>query len=699
MPNSPSQFETGGFATQTQNITPTPRNITAQTTILQDKYTVDTTRVVGVILYLLLILWVSWGILSFKGRFALPQTPVNAEFVNYVLWPAHELIQIIGVIPILYFLLVYSWQLLPYFWKNGVWFITCFETTPWQLVVRFIIKPASILATLVILSVYEFLFGLDIIYTSREIDINMVRLSLVNLNTFHPIQEIIVKGGEIISIQSYFGGNIGLFFIDLLTIDFTYINVGSSSLKVPSPNRALWVWSLLTFLYILIVLSAKGYPIAYFFAKVSTLAEKKKLKHDLLPQLKSVVVNTMDLVKQKSPIVDEKTSPTQVVIPEQAKTVQVKNNRLDVLESVLGEVKITRQDAGPRNLIYSLSQAIHSPEKFILKLEQELAEFFFEQNPKYPIPEYKPHCKVYLFRGKHSLLIDKFPTEIKPVGMTEIFKKCVEEMQALKSPTPPILLGLDANGGLQLSSLKEVQHMIRQGLSGSGKGNAYLQILPTLFLIPPKNLKLMVLDVKADMYGWFNQTPLIPHLIHNKKQLIATDRKEILKLLLEIKCLIEKRHKEVSDAGKNNVFELKKSKMVILVFIPELTRLFDIEFQEKTAKLIPKIKKLIDGFLGVARSAGVFFHLDTQEGTKKNTLENVSQCGVKVSFKTKYPASTFLGVGKKQAPTDELVYPGDFYMRNHTNNIIRGYTVLTNTQKDEHKKILKLIVKRWKNAK
>jgi hypothetical protein len=380
-----------------------------------------------------------------------------------------------------------------------------------------------------------------------------------------------------------------------------------------------------------------------------------------------------------------------------------KHPLIDVLQAFFSDRKVqihvTGVKVGFRTLIFGLEGQTANIKALLPEVEQALATYFFTKHPDYKDPEYCPTITNGLFHGQMSLFMDKFPTDVKPVLLSEIFSRTVKEMQALKTTSPAILLGLRADGRLILFNLKDAQHIARQGVSGSGKGNAYFQLFPTLLLTSPKDLKLMVCDFKKDVAGVFSSV-VIPHCVENGHRMIATERQDIYTLFLNVQKLIKGRHEKIANAGVNNIFGLMhnegKRYPLIVVIVTELSQLFNPEMHPESKEIIKKIQDVLDNMLAFARSAGVYFHLDSQKITQETTCKNISQINTRVSFKFSGSPSPFLGVGKNDAPVHKLAVAGDFYMMMPDKQLVKGHTALMDNDKKQHIPFLELIQKRWK---
>lgn len=662
--------------------------------------------------------WILVGLGAFLNVYTLPMQS------NWMLYGAQFFIQSIGIWATIYLFFWYKnvakLYAFPILITESVSILLENKYIPmWcpSIVVNKIWSIFLLIAFVSLLSSWEHLTGNDVIKNDREIIMEQVEKAWTNLNTYHNVTKIVESQGEFMAVQSYVGTYISFALIDALTVEKEVIQVNGHTLYLFSPVRAMFALSFFTLLYLIFWYSTTNNRFDNSFKgligniqkksliieeKIYSFLENKTSKHPAVEinQEKSMPSNPIEVHTQIFSVPTRQDNE-QVITPKASKPSDKQQIIISLFQEKHIPIQVQSVLNGVRTKIFLLDRSINKTirQDIAEELSQRLAALFFSQNPDYKIKSYKPNVLDTIYQGSPALIIDKFPTEIKPTMLKSILKKCLLEMNEYQknSKFPPILLGLNSDGSLIMSDLYEIKHSVRQGLSGWGKGISYLQILPTLIMTSPDRLKLIICDIKGDMAGIFSDsTPFIPHLLHNEKPMIASDRLGILNLIKQVQKVVKARHKEISDNGVSDIFGLNEKKPIILLFVPELTQLFNPEKEKETESLIPEIQGILNQLLADARSAGVYLHFDSQVANINTTLKGITQCGLRYCFKTTNSAYTFLQVGKREAPTDKISVPGDFFLRDPTGQLIKGHTPFIDTNKKAHVFFLELINKRWK---
>lgn len=215
-----------------------------------------------------------------------------------------------------------------------------------------------------------------------------------------------------------------------------------------------------------------------------------------------------------------------------------------------------------------------------------------------------------------------------------------------------IIIGMAEYGELAAYSLKELQHLLVAGSTGSGKSIWLNQTICTLAARnTPDQLKMLLIDLKnGNEFGLYRK---LPHLWKDKDRHvngIVNSVAEVSDALYAVISLIDERGKLFSKADVRNIDEFNarnKDKLpYFLVVVDELSRL--LHNADKDLRKMAKF--LLNDVMATARAYGVHVILCTQEPSSKIVPTYIkTNAPARVCFRVPSIGASMTVVGDKSA--------------------------------------------------
>ena len=142
--------------------------------------------------------------------------------------------------------------------------------------------------------------------------------------------------------------------------------------------------------------------------------------------------------------------------------------------------------------------------------------------------------------------------ETAMVSVKDTYKNIEEEIKNPKNYMP-IVIGLDAEGGVVWRDFKDINSLLVTGMPRSGKTWLVLSILgQMMFFLKPSELQFYILDPKEAISDFSNlETPHIRKFVSSDKEILAELRNVV-------KVEGPRRKKIIGDAGCKNIWDFKK---------------------------------------------------------------------------------------------------------------------------------------------
>jgi DNA segregation ATPase FtsK/SpoIIIE, S-DNA-T family len=208
-----------------------------------------------------------------------------------------------------------------------------------------------------------------------------------------------------------------------------------------------------------------------------------------------------------------------------------------------------------------------------------------------------------------------------------------------------IAIGMDTNNNPIIKDLEELMHILVAGMSGGGK-SVFLHVLicSLLFKVSPKELRIVLIDLKQCEFGMYKD---IPHLL--MEPITKVDKANGC-----INTLVEEMHKRNELFSKRGVNNLNSYNRVSNEPLPRLVIIID-EFS-----LMKDQDKLVD-LANVARSTGIHIILSTQYPTSEVITGQIKgNLKTSVAFKVKAYQNSQAILGESGA--EKLLGNGDMYL-------------------------------------
>lgn len=176
------------------------------------------------------------------------------------------------------------------------------------------------------------------------------------------------------------------------------------------------------------------------------------------------------------------------------------------------------------------------------------------------------------------------------------------EWQSLNSPLG-FVIGKDIAGKPMVAALDKMPHLLVAGQTGSGKSVMINTILTSLlYRNSPSDLKLILVDPKQVELAPYNN---IPHLLTP----VITEPEKCISALKWAVAEMERRYRELADAGKRNIADYNDVKQeagmpYIVIVIDELADLMMMAARDVEALIVRIAQK--------ARAVGIHLVLATQ---------------------------------------------------------------------------------------
>ena len=207
------------------------------------------------------------------------------------------------------------------------------------------------------------------------------------------------------------------------------------------------------------------------------------------------------------------------------------------------------------------------------------------------------------------------------------FRKLVESQEYQNTEAKiPIILGCNIFGRPIVADLTEMPHLLIAGTTGSGKSVGINgMVLSILYKLSPQDCKIIMIDPKMLEFSAYDG---IPHLLLP----VITNAKQAVLALKWVVSEMEKRYKQLSDAGVRNIVgfnekveqkKLEDGKLpYIVVIIDEMADLMVVAKKE--------IEVLVQRIAQMARAAGI--HLIT--ATQRPSVDVITGV-IKANFPTR----------------------------------------------------------------
>lgn len=326
------------------------------------------------------------------------------------------------------------------------------------------------------------------------------------------------------------------------------------------------------------------------------------------------------------------------------------NSRIieETMENFGIDAKVERVNSGPTVTCYELVPAANVRLSKIVGLADNLS--FSLASPDIRIEAPIP--------GKTAVGIEVPNREKSMVTLEEVINSKVFEEN--KSDLP-LVLGKDTDGGIVISAIDEMPHLLIAGATGSGKSVCVNSIIISLlYKTSPKDLRLILIDPKIVELGIYND---IPHLLIP----VVTEPKKAASTLAWAVEEMERRYKTFAEnfvkdiRGYNEKFAGTDEKLAkIVIIIDELADLMMVASNE--------VEDYIQRLTQMARAAGMHLIIATQRPSV-DVITGIIKANVpsRISFAVSSQVDSrtilgFAGAEKLLGKGDMLFHPS-FYSK------------------------------------
>lgn len=326
------------------------------------------------------------------------------------------------------------------------------------------------------------------------------------------------------------------------------------------------------------------------------------------------------------------------------------NSRIieETMENFGIDAKVERVNSGPTVTCYELVPASNVRLSRIVGLADNLS--FSLASPDIRIEAPIP--------GKTAVGIEVPNREKSMVTLEEVINsKAFEENKS----DLPLVLGKDTDGGIVISAIDEMPHLLIAGATGSGKSVCVNSIIISLlYKTSPKDLRLILIDPKIVELGIYND---IPHLLIP----VVTEPKKAASTLAWAVEEMERRYKTFAEnfvkdiRGYNEKFAGTDQKLAkIVIIIDELADLMMVASNE--------VEDYIQRLTQMARAAGMHLIIATQRPSV-DVITGIIKANVpsRISFAVSSQVDSrtilgFAGAEKLLGKGDMLFHPS-FYSK------------------------------------
>lgn len=308
--------------------------------------------------------------------------------------------------------------------------------------------------------------------------------------------------------------------------------------------------------------------------------------------------------------------------------------------------KVEQVNSGPTVTCYELVPAANVKLSKIVGLADNLAFSLASSDIRIeaPIP------------GKTAVGIE-VPNKTKSmVSLEEVINS--KEFREYDSDLP-LVLGKDTDGGVVISSIDDMPHLLVAGATGSGKSVCINSIIISLlYKTSPEDLRMILVDPKIVELGVYNAIPhlLIP-VVTNPKKAASTLAWAVEEMERRYKAFAENYVKDIKSYNeKMAVFGEKMCKIVII--IDELADLMMVASNE--------VEDYIARLAQMARAAGMHLILATQRPSVDvitGTIKANIPSRISFAVSSQIDSRTILdssGAEKLLGKGDMLFYPSSY---------------------------------------